>query len=183
MEDLENEIWKDVKNYEGNYQVSNFGRVRRISQKGKNRKGNRVWPVKYYLLKGTIGKIGYPLAALSKNGIVKICTIHRLVAEAFLDPVEFKADVNHKDNDRINNHISNLEFVSHRSNTTHGFKHLGRGTSKFVGVHWSTPRQRWAASIQVNGHSKFLGHFFVEEEAAKAYTDFIEKNNIINSYA
>lgn len=45
MENLE--IWRGVVDYEENYQVSDYGRVRRISQKGKNRKGNKIWPVKY----------------------------------------------------------------------------------------------------------------------------------------
>lgn len=138
---------------------------------------------KIFILKGAVGKIGYPVVALSKNAIVKTCTIHSLVAQSFLEKPAFKADVNHKDNDKTNNHVSNLEYITHRSNTSHGFKSIGGHTSKFVGVHWSTDRKKWCASTQVNGHGKFLGHYLTEEEASQAYKKFLSENNIVNSYA
>lgn len=181
MENLEN--WRDVVGYEGNYQVSDYGRVRRISQKGKSRKGNRVFPTTYFTLKGAIGKNGYPVVALSKDAIVKTCTIHSLVARAFLCTPNFKADVNHKDNIKTNNHISNLEYVTHRSNTSHGFKTIGGYSSQYVGVSYVKSRNKWSAALQVNGRHKFLGHFLTEIEAADAYRIFISENNIINSYA
>jgi len=96
------EIWKDIKGYEGLYQVSNLGRV-----KSKRK-----------ILKAINGE--YLKVGLSKNGIQKTLYVHRLVAETFLG--ENKLQVNHKDEDKHNNNIENLEFVTHKENMNYGTK-------------------------------------------------------------
>lgn len=96
------EIWKSIKNYEGLYWVSNFGRV-----KSKRK-----------ILKPINGE--YLKVGLSKNGVQKTLYIHRLVAETFL--VKNKPEINHKDEDKHNNCLSNLEFVTHKENMNHGTK-------------------------------------------------------------
>ena len=100
------EEWKDIENYEGVYQVSSFGRVKRLNT-------NRI-------LKSGKSKGGYPYVVLSKNGITSNKTIHRLVAEGFIPNPENKSDVNHIDEDKTNNIVSNLEWMTRKENINHG---------------------------------------------------------------
>ena len=101
------EIWKDKKDYEGHYQVSNFGRVKSIKF------GKEI------ILKQHI-RGGYYSVNLSKNGILKIFKVHRLVAEVFLpNPNNYK-EVNHKDEDKSNNVVSNLEWCDRKYNVNYG---------------------------------------------------------------
>lgn len=101
------EIWEDKKDYEGHYQVSNFGRVKSIKF-GKER-----------ILKQHI-RGGYYSVGLSKNGIVKTYLVHRLVAEAFLDNPDNLPYVNHKDECKTNNNVDNLEWCTHEYNINYG---------------------------------------------------------------
>ena len=101
------EIWKDKKDYEGHYQVSNFGRVKSIKF------GKEI------ILKQSI-RHGYYYVCLSKNGIVKTYNVHRLVAEVFLpNPNNYK-EVNHKDENPQNNIVSNLEWCDRLYNVRYG---------------------------------------------------------------
>lgn len=101
-----NEIWKDIENYEGLYQVSNLGRV-------KSSYTNRI-------LKGGKDRGGYLLVSLCKNNIKSTKTIHRLVAQAFIPNSENKSQVNHIDENQTNNMVSNLEWMTAKENTNHG---------------------------------------------------------------
>ena len=105
------EIWKDMEGYEGLYQVSNLGRVKRL--KGKYISTQRI-------LKLRVGTRGYLYVQLCKKGQRKYYTIHRLVAQAFLPNPENKPQVNHIDEDKTNNIISNLEWVTAKENNHHG---------------------------------------------------------------
>lgn len=96
------EVWKDIKGYEGLYQVSNLGRVK---SKRKILK----------LIDGEYLKVG-----LSKNGIQKTIKVHRLVAEAFIPNYNNLPQVNHKDENKFNNKLDNLEWCSNRYNCNYG---------------------------------------------------------------
>lgn len=100
------EIWKDVKGYEGHYQVSNKGNVKSI----KN--GIIMIP--------SITKFGYKRLSLCKNGIIKNKVIHRLVAEAFIENPNNYDIVNHKDENKLNNFADNLEWCDRKYNTNYG---------------------------------------------------------------
>lgn len=100
------EIWEDVEGYEELYQVSNFGRVKRVAT-GR-------------ILKGIISGSGYAQVDLSKHGATSKKLIHRLVAQAFIPNPENKLEVNHIDEDKTNNGVVNLEWVNRQENNNHG---------------------------------------------------------------
>ena len=110
------EEWKDIKGFEGCYQVSNFGQVKSLPQK-------RRWHQrKPYLLSANIVKNGYCLAHLYIQYQRKAIPIHRLVALAFIPNPSNKPQVNHKDGNKQNNKVDNLEWVTKAENGKHAFR-------------------------------------------------------------
>lgn len=114
------EFWKDVIGYEGVYQVSNKGRVKRI---GKYKNQVSEWPSNR-ILKAAKKDNGYMYCQLSKDNKTKPKMIHRLVAEAFIDNPESKPTVNHIDGDRTNNSVENLEWATYKENNIHSLYEL-----------------------------------------------------------
>ena len=104
------EIWKDVEGYEGCYQVSNLGRVKSLNY---NRTG------KEKVLKACKSK-GYYYVILCKDSKQKNCSVHRLVATAFLPNPDNLPQVNHKDEDKTNNACFNLEWCDRKYNMNFG---------------------------------------------------------------
>jgi hypothetical protein len=102
------EVWKDIPELNGKYQCSNYGRIRRIN------KDHRCNKYKYLNLQCT--KDGYysvnPTLAYRKR-------VHRIVAELFIENKENKKYINHKDLDKKNNHVNNLEWVTPSENSQH----------------------------------------------------------------
>jgi hypothetical protein len=119
------EVWKDVKDYEGIYQISNLGNLKSLK-----RKGTGTFTNKEYLLKKGITTKGYYSYGLSKNGKVKTHTLHRLVANHFIENINNEKCVNHKDGNPKNNDISNLEWCSYSENSLHGYRSNGRKNSR-----------------------------------------------------
>lgn len=115
MKITKNEIWKDISEYEGLYQVSNLGRVKRILFK------NRVCiKSKEKILKIQHNKFDYQVVRLSKNGIAKYKQVHRLVAEAFISNPNNLPQINHKDENKKNNKTENLEWCTRKYNCNYG---------------------------------------------------------------
>ena len=104
------EIWKDINDYEGLYQVSNLGRVKSLSRKYKKR------VIQEHIVQPSIAHNGYLRVGLSKNGIRKYDSIHRLVAKAFIPNPNNYNIVNHKDCNRQNNCVDNLEWCNEKYN-------------------------------------------------------------------
>ena len=100
------EIWKDVKGYEGLYKVSNHGEVWSERKQGLLKKGK--------------GGREYYRVVLTKNKEKKYFDVHRLVAISFVDNPFKKSCVNHLDENKTNNHYSNLEWVTHKENSNWG---------------------------------------------------------------
>lgn len=111
----EREIWKDIEGYEGLYQVSNMGRVRSLDR--EDAQGHRIKGK--VLVVSSNGK-GYRQINLWQYGDVKHKFIHRLVAIAFLDNPNNLPEVNHKDENKANNSVSNLEWCTRLYNMTYG---------------------------------------------------------------
>ena len=109
------EIWKDIKGYEGLYQVSNLGRVKSLP-KFRNCYNNRKYITKERYLKGRKNSKGYLRVALKSNEKNSTQFIHRLVAQAFISNPQNKPCVNHKDCIVTNNTVSNLEWCTQKEN-------------------------------------------------------------------
>ena len=108
------EIWKDIKEYEGLYQVSNKGKIRSLPKMIGNRfRDNSI------ILKSWKNKSGYLTIALSKNDIKSTKKIHILVANAFLIKHFDFLTVNHKDCNKTNNNVENLEWITLQDNLKH----------------------------------------------------------------
>lgn len=113
------EIWEDVTDYEGYYQVSNKGRVKGV-ERTKMWKGLEI-PIQSKILKEGNSK-GYKKVNLSKDGIKETLKIHRLVAQTFIPNPDNLSDVNHKDGDKANNCVDNLEWITEQGNTLHAYE-------------------------------------------------------------
>jgi hypothetical protein len=104
------ELWKDIKGFEGHYKISNYGNVMSIKRDREK------------ILKNRVNAFGYHHVSLRKDGKAYEKLVHRLVAENFSD-AEHKETVNHKDGNKINNHISNLEWATKKEQMVHAYKH------------------------------------------------------------
>jgi hypothetical protein len=191
----ESEIWKDIKGYEGVYQVSNLGRVKNKQQ---------------LILSQSIDTNGYYKINLNKGGIRKTWGVHRLVAKAFIPNPENKYSVDHIDRDKLNNNLSNLRWATRQENTWNGGAYKTyRGQArrnKHKGVYYSptykaapklnlpsgrkiaedlkkgidnrytiTRKKPWCVQIMVNGKRKGFGWYCTEKEAVEVYDKKIKE--------
>lgn len=117
----EHEIWKAVKGYDKSYMVSTLGRVKSL-ERYVMRKGGGSIKVRERVLKERYAPNGYASVILYKNGTPKKYSIHRLVAIAFIDNPKNKPYVNHKDGNKVNNCVSNIEWCTQYENMRHASK-------------------------------------------------------------
>jgi len=153
------EIWKSIKGYESLYEVSNLGSIKSLGN-SKLRKEK--------ILKYSTDSNGYLKVDLYINGIGKTKKVHKLAAIAFLNhiPCGMKLVVNHKDFNKQNNYVENLEIVTQRENANK--KHI-ESTSKYIGVTWNKDRNKWHSRIIISGKLTHLGLFNNEIDANNAY--------------
>ena len=156
--------WKNVKGYEGSYQISDLGEVRSLDRKVKWKDTERT--IKGRILKPTPNSNGYPIVTLSGKNY----KLHKLVALHFLNhPINDNSYVvDHIDNNKLNNRVDNLQYIPFRQNTSKDKWRKGK-TSKYTGVSWNTNRKKWIAQIHINGQHKNLGRFNCELKAHLAY--------------
>ena len=161
------EVWKDIVGYEGVYMVSDQGRLKSLKF-GKER-----------LLKPTLNSRGYLMVVLSKEGNRNRRSIHQLMAMTFLGhvPCGHKLVVDHIDEDKINNSLSNLQVITQRENTERSID-ISKNSSKYSGVHWNKERNKWMTQIHLNGKQHYLGLFTDEVEASEVVERFRKENNI-----
>ena len=124
---MENEIWKEIEGYDGDYLISNLGKVKSLKYN------------KEYILKQGIDGSGYHFVNLYKNNISKMFFVHRLVSKAFIPNPENKPEINHKNGIKSNNQFSNLEWATSSENTKHAYyTGLMENTRKAVKHAWQT---------------------------------------------
>lgn len=154
------EIWKTIEGFE-DYQVSNFGRVKSLKRN------------KEKILKNNLNSRGYFTVNLYKDSS-NIKSVHQLVAIAFLNhkPCGFKLVVNHKDFNRLNNHVDNLELVTNRENCN--LKHV-KSSSQYVGVHFDKTKKKYRSRIEINYKKVHLGYFTNEYDAHIAYQNKLKE--------
>ena len=105
------EEWRDIEGYKGKYQVSNMGRVKSLNYKRTGKEG---------ILKALNKDNGYLQVCLSKEGIEKKYYIHRLVATAFIPNHQGLPEVNHLSEDKTDNRVENLEWITSKNNCNYG---------------------------------------------------------------
>lgn len=127
---FQNEIWKPLIGYEDDYEVSDMGRVRSITKVFEcfSKRGNhKHYRTKYgRILKPSIQNSGYEVVWLSKNGKVKAMTVHRLIAQTFLTNKFNYYCVNHKNGNKCDNRLENLEWCTSGENLKHAYDKLNR---------------------------------------------------------
>lgn len=116
-----NEIWKDIEGYEGLYQVSNLGRVKSLERMCRCR-GDGVRKVPERILKPGLNGHGYLTVALSNEGVWVTYYVHNVTSQAFLYKKAGATEVNHKNGNKQDNKIANLEWVTGDENIEHSFR-------------------------------------------------------------
>lgn len=160
------EIFKDIPCYEGLYQVSNLGNVLHLSN-NKKRQQKKIKPC--------VLKNGYLQVALYYKGSRERYTVHQLVVMAFLNHKPngtHKLVVDHINGVRSDNRLENLQLITQRENVSKDQKNK---TSKYTGVNWHKPANKWRAKIYINGKSKHLGVFVNEYDAHLEYQKALEE--------
>ena len=148
------ETWKNIKGYEGLYQVSSEGHVKSLERKG--RKSERI-------LKPAATQDGYLRVALLAGGKRKMFAVHRLVCEAFCENPDNKPEVNHIDEDKTNNNATNLEWCTRKENINHGSRNerTRKTESKPVGQYTLDGEliKIWPSTIEAKRQAGFdCGH-------------------------
>lgn len=155
------EEWRPIDGYDGKYAVSDLGRVKSFV---KYKEGK--------IMKSYNNGTGYLYTTLYK----KNCLIHRIVLQAFL-PIDEIKEVNHKNHITTDNRLENLEWCSSSENKRFRKKQK-IFTSKYIGVSWDKSRNKWRSTCNFDNKLIYLGRFDVEEDAGKAYNNFIIKKNL-----
>lgn len=160
-------MWKPIEGYEGRYEVSNLGRVRSIDMiiSTGNESYNRSMLYKGRILKGSLSCNGYVYITLSRPGrnILKKY-VHRLVAEAFLPNPNNYRIVNHKDENKKNNVVENLEWCTHKYNVNYGTG-ISRSREKLLN------NKKW---------SKKIAQYTLDGELVRTYPSLHEMFRVTN---
>lgn len=167
------EIWKDIKGYEGLYQVSNLGRVKSLSRYsfgiGRSRR-----KIKERILVITTINNQYSYVTLSNVNGGKHYKVHKLVAEHFLG---HKTDgtqalvIDHINNIKSDNRLENLQIITQRENAS---KDKKNASSMYTGVGWYKNTQKWRAKILIKDKTIHLGYFDKEYDAHLSYQNALK---------
>lgn len=167
------EIWKDIPGFEGRYQVSNIGNIRSLQDNHGNERiqSRATW----------ISPKGYQYVQLFVKDVRHNVSVHHAVASAFIPNPENKYTVNHKDGNKLNNQVTNLEWATYSENLKHAHetglsygqthwkgKKQPNAVSKFHNVTYDSSKDRWIASV------KFEGKMYAKRFSVKTHGDVAE---------
>lgn len=168
------EIWKDIKGYEGLYQISNYGEVRSLDRTVVYCNGKKA---RYKSKIRKASNSDYRLIALSKKGNVKVYKISRLVALHFIPKIKGKNIVNHKDGNKYNDYVNNLEWCTYSENIIHAIdNNLKPKKNKVSGVFYEKRRGKWASYLYRNNKNIFIGRFDNYEDAVAQRKKVLDEN-------
>lgn len=159
------EVFKDIKGFDGLYQISNLGRVKSLRFN------------KEKILNQFKGTKGYFNVKLYKNKKQHTVEIHKLVAVAFLNHTSSKGIVvDHINEIKTDNRLSNLQIITNRENTSKAFRKI-KTSSKYTGVYLDKGKKgkKWRAMARINGKKKHLGNFETEIEAYNCYLNKLKE--------
>lgn len=173
------EIWKDIPDYEGIYQVSNKGNVKSLSRVLIFSDG-RVYRFSEKILKiSPVGEGKYPTIHLYRDGVRKTLSIHKIVAQVFIPNPENKKTVNHKNGNKFDNRVENLEWMTYQENNNHAICNgLNKGTPYGVLSKLTRLNEDQILELYGNWKSKTQGKFGTKYFADK----FNLSENTIRSY-
>ena len=173
-----NEDFIDIKGYEGYYKINKNGDVKSLDRKVFNGKGFYIKKGK--IMKPTLKKSGYYTITLSKEGKKKNVDVHLLMAYNFLNhkPSKYELVVDHKDNNPLNNKLSNLQLISNRENCSKD----RRKSNKYTGVSYDKSRGLYASRIVYKGKNLFLGRYKSSYFAHLAYQKKLININFTEKY-
>lgn len=155
---------KNIKGYENLYQISKTGIIKTFERKVKMPNGGIKIIAEHYP-KLSVTKKGYLKVMLTdSHGKRKGYFVHRLVIATYLH--ESKMQVNHKDGNKQNNNITNLEYINNRENIIHAID-KSKTSSKYVGV--TKKGNKWQCQKMINGKRTYLGMFDTQEKARDKY--------------
>lgn len=164
----EREIWKDIEGYEGLYQVSNIGRVRSLDMLINNHRGVYLKHKRIKAISNASG--GYKSVCLSKKGKRKTCLLHILVAKAFIPNPLRKRTVNHRDCNKANNCVSNLEWATDSENIKHAFLHGLKKSPKAQIGKFGFKSPRGVSVIQIDKYTNEIIFIYGSAHDAQRYT-------------
>ena len=144
LDDLDGELWADIEDFAAHYQISTFGRVKSFC-KGKEK-----------ILRLFVDTDGYLYASLFKNGKHTKRKIHRLVAKAFIANPEDKPQINHRDGNKMNNHVSNLEWSTSLENNRHAVQiGLMKSGADCRDAKLTNEQVAWCRRVHISGDREF----------------------------
>lgn len=163
IENLSNEEWKDIENYEGLYQISNLGRVKSLAKVIKT--WYRTCNMREKLLKLCSASDGYFIVILCKKGNNKTYRVSRLVAQAFIPNPDNYPQVNHINSIRTDNKVKNLEWCTAQYNVIHSYKNGFRHGTKGEKCPFAKLTNKQVLEIR----QKYIPYKYTYNKLAKEY--------------
>lgn len=144
------EIWKTIIGY-SDYKISNYGNIKSNERIIKSGRGYGLHKIELKILKLIKNPDGYLVVNLYNNSLIKQFKVHRLVAHAFLSNIHNKPEVNHKDGNKQNNNVNNLEWNTYSENRKHAYK---------MGLHSQKGERNNASKITNNEVFSIFGLYY-----------------------
>lgn len=177
MPSTQNEQWRPVVGFEGYYDVSNLGRVKSVERMIGSKWGDKTKVQRERILKPGISN-GYYKLTLCKEGKFYYRYVHRVVLESFDKLSDLVVD--HIDENKLNNRLENLRYVTDRENNIHYVsKRKSKTSSKYIGVNYSPSHGKWRSAINVRAKRFHVGYFDNEHDAHLAYEAAKIKHNAV----